>query len=74
MLNSIRTLIFLIEANCEGDELLAPHTIRTLREYADALEAGDVGNEAIESWKDSAGSVVKVVHGNDMLVPKNGGL
>lgn len=61
----IRTLVFLIEANVDEGETLAPHTIRTLREYADALEADTVGVSEKEIWEDSFGSVVKVVHGND---------
>ena len=62
----MRILVFLVEANVHEDEPLAPHTIRTLREYADALEADKVGFGDKETWEDSAGSVVKVVHGNDL--------
>ena len=60
-----RTLVFLIEQECDSDEPLAHHTIRTLREYADELESKRCGNDDVERWVDSEGAIVKVVHGVD---------
>jgi hypothetical protein len=73
-----RTLIILIETEVEDCLILSPHTVKTLREYADALEgtqgatgkrhknqlpcSGLIGDNDAERWQDSSGNIVRVFH------------
>ena len=74
---SIRTLVLIIETNCH-DEPLNPKIVKTLREYADALnwtasavhsspplnkDGKRLGSEAMEEWEDSQGSIVRAMIG-----------
>ena len=63
-----RTIVILIETNNDGTTHLAPQTIKTLREYSDALERKEVGHSDLEEWEDSQGSIVKAIHGVDGIL------
>lgn len=60
-----RTLVFLIETEMEHEEeVLKPHIINALRQYADELEAGSKGISPVEEQQYGK-SILRVVHGVD---------
>lgn len=64
----IRTLVFLIETGTKEDECLKPHIVNALRQYADDIDAGVKGLNAVDDSRYGECNI-RIMHGLDDPCP-----